>query len=200
MAHQQEDNSKENKVEPKKDGFLGRFHPLELVVYAGVLVSTLVTSYLSIGNRFAINLQKNGLFKDLLDAKRKAYQDLDKTGIDFIKETAKIEKTYADGLKAGLKEIGIKNSFDKLRALKAHNQLQVAFNIVGVIVIGGLAAFFIKKERESQKVEKELIANKPKHEEVEYELPEKLEKVALGEKTKAVVAGKESSTRDTLSK
>ena len=206
MAQEQEKNQ-ETKSEPKKEGFLGRFHPIELVVYGRIGFGTLVTSYTMIGRKFMEFVNKNGYVKELLDKKRQDHANLAEKIKDsiknnepvknFIKESAKIEKEYSAKLNELFGKMGVKSTFNQFRALKMHNQLQIAFNVIGVALIGALAIVFIRKEhKHKQNLEPQQTHKETGSQEVEYDIPEKTAKLPLGKNSATIIAQQESQNHE----
>ena len=168
MLKEQEKTEKLDK-EAKKEGFLSKFHPVEIAAYIAVGISAIATSYFSASKKFFDHLQKNKLFDDLVEQKREAYrifnEEAKKSGFSFgeaLKRKNQIEGDYSKKLNEGLKtKFGITNIWQKLRMLKWHTMAHLLLTVTTILGIAGFAIFSIRKDKnEKESTDTELARSK----------------------------------------
>jgi hypothetical protein len=194
MAKDKKDDSQ---ADEKAKGFFGNRSLVEIVGYIAVGLTTVVTTWLTIGDKFAKNMYEKGVHKDAMEERKKAYQDLFKKPQSFselLKGKTEIEKKYKSGWNAMLKNVGVKNTLDKWRLLKSHQKIQISMVIASITTIAtvGLVSFTRDRRlRHKLKEAEQHEAPKATREE-DYQITEASEKSPKGEITQKILRQRET--------
>ena len=182
--------------EEEKGSFLNKYNPVEKIGYAALAISTLVTSWLAIGNKFAQNLYENNVFEDIRKKRQKSYQELfdkPKDIKEFISGINQIEKDYKTARRDRLQQVGVKSSIDKWFALKHYQKWQIGLTIATILSLAVAVIISIKNDHKALKKEhkeniKEVTLVQSREEPVTEETShDKQEKVIVGEKTRKII-------------
>lgn len=200
----QSDTVQRDNTEPK-GGFLSRFSAAEITAYIGAGVAALVSTWLSIGDKFSSNMQGVKEFRSLKKELNRKLSNLSDT--NFIQESVAAWREYNIAYKDACAKKGVYNTLDKWRSLKPHQKFQTGLTILTVFAVAGVAIYNIRQSRKLKAIaeEKEELEQQAKTapppvtqpEPVAAEKPmpkeEKIPPVAMGEKTTALLSARETA-------